>query len=60
MVDIEFVHKFDEPWSLDMLREVSELEGMALLRRGQRLSVQEVTAEEWKTICKLAKVSSKV
>lgn len=60
MVDIEFVDKLHEPWSLDMLREVSELEGMALLRRGQRLSVQEVTAEEWKTICKLAKVSSKV
>lgn len=60
MVDIEFVRKFDEPLSLDALRDVPELEGMALLKRGQRLSVQEVTAEEWKTICKLAKVSSKV
>ncbi len=38
----------------------AELENMALLRKGQRLSVQTVPAEEWKTICKLAGVSSKV
>ena len=60
MVDVEFVRKFDTPWSLDMLREVDALKDMALLRRGQRLSVQEVTADEWKTICKLAKVPVKV
>lgn len=60
MVDIEFVTKFAEPWSLEMLREVPGLEDMALLKRGQRLSVQEVTADEWTTICKLAKVSPKV
>ena len=60
MVDIEFVEKFDEPWSLEMLREVAELENMALLKRGQRLSVQTVTPDEWKEICKLARVSSKV
>lgn len=60
MVDIEFVRKFDEPWSLDMLREIPELADMALLKRGQRLSVQTVTPEEWKTVCKLAGVSSRV
>ena len=60
MVDIEFVKKFDEPWSLEMLREVAELENIALLKKGQRLSVQTVTADEWRTICKLAGASSKV
>jgi len=60
MVDIEFVDAFDEPWSLEMLREVPELEGMALLMRGQRLSVQSVTPDEWRTICKLAGVPPKI
>jgi predicted RNA-binding protein with PUA-like domain len=60
MVDIEFVEKLDEPWSLEMLREVAELENMALLKKGQRLSVQTVTPDEWRTICKLAGASSKV
>ena len=60
MVDIEFVEKFDEPWSLEMLREVAELVDMALLKKGQRLSVQTVTPAEWKTICKLAGVTSRL
>lgn len=60
MVDVEFVEKLETPWSLEMLREVPELEEMALLRRGQRLSVQSVTPAEWKKICKLAKVSTKI
>ena len=60
MVDVEFVEKLETPWSLDMLREVPELEDMALLKRGQRLSVQSVTPEEWKKICELAKVKAKL
>ena len=56
MVDIEFVTKLDEPLSLELLRQGPELEGMALLKRGQRLSVQRVTLDEWKTICKMAGV----
>lgn len=55
MVDVKFVEKFKAPLSLEMLREVPELEGMELLRRGSRLSVQPVTAAQWKTIVKLAK-----
>jgi len=60
MVEIEFVRKLDEPQSLEKLREVKELQGMALLKKGQRLSVQPVTEDEWKTICSLAGVSAKV
>ena len=60
MVEIEFVRKLAEPQSLEKLRGVKDLEGMALLKKGQRLSVQPVTEEEWKTICALAGVSAKV
>jgi predicted RNA-binding protein with PUA-like domain len=56
MVDVEFVRKLDEPQTLESLREVKALEGMALLKKGQRLSVQPVTPHEWKTICALAGV----
>jgi predicted RNA-binding protein with PUA-like domain len=54
MVDIEFVSKLEEPLSLDRLRQVPKLEGMALLKKGQRLSVQPVTDVEWNTVLKLA------
>ena len=54
MVDVKFVEKFAEPLSLERLREVPALEGMELLRRGSRLSVQPVTAAQWKVIVKLA------
>ncbi len=60
MVEIEFVRKLPEPQSLEKLRGVKELSGMALLKKGQRLSVQPVTEEEWKTICRLAGVPAEV
>lgn len=54
MVDIEFVAKLDEPVTLEELRKTSKLEGMSLLKKGQRLSVQQVTPHEWETILKMA------
>jgi predicted RNA-binding protein with PUA-like domain len=60
MVDVEFVCKFDELLPLPEMREMPELEGLALLRRGQRLSVQPVSAEHWKVICRRAGVSARV
>lgn len=60
MVEIEFVRKLDEPQSLDKLRSVKGLEGMALLKRGQRLSVQPVTEKEWQMVCELGGVSPEV
>ena len=57
LVDIEFERKFDEPVTLAELRQRPDLEGMALLRRGQRLSVQPVTAGEWRIVCQMAGVS---
>jgi len=43
MVDVEFVEKFPHFISLDALRSRPELEGMTVLRRGTRLSVQPVS-----------------
>ena len=56
MVDIEFVAKLKEPVTLETLRQVPELEGMSLLKRGQRLSVQRVTPKEWREVCRVAGV----
>lgn len=47
MVDVEFVSRFPSEIPLPLLRTLPEIEGMALLRRGQRLSVQPVTEAEW-------------
>jgi len=55
MVDVKFKQKFNEILTLKALKEVPGLEGMTLLQRGSRLSVQPVTAAEWKIIVNLAK-----
>ena len=52
MVDIEFLEKFPEIVSLDTLKETKELDEMVVTKRS-RLSVQPVTAAEWKVVKKL-------
>ena len=52
-VDLRFVRKFPRHLSLDELRGVPALAGMPLFHRS-RLSVQPVTAAQWKTIAALA------
>lgn len=47
MVDIKFQRKLKRTISLEELKDRPELEGMALVRRGNRLSVMPVSAEEW-------------
>ena len=54
MVDIRLIQKFANPLPLSMLRTVAALTGMELLRKGSRLSVQPVTAEQFATIMGLA------
>ena len=54
MVDIRAVKKFDNMLSLNDLRHIRALEGMELLKRGSRLSVQPVSAREWEAICAMA------
>lgn len=57
-VSIKGVRAVDPPLSLPGLREVPELAGMELLRKGSRLSVQPVSEAEWKTILKLAGIKA--
>jgi predicted RNA-binding protein with PUA-like domain len=56
MVDIECVSPLREALSLARLKQESSLAGMVLLQKGSRLSVQPVTAEEWRIVCKLGGV----
>lgn len=53
-VDIRGVEPLARPLALEELRGVPALAGMGLLRKGSRLSVQPVTAAEWKAIVKRA------
>ncbi|HUA08181.1 MAG TPA: EVE domain-containing protein [Candidatus Acidoferrales bacterium] len=54
-VDVEYVEPFAHPVTLARMRAEPRLVGMALLKRGQRLSVQPVMPHEWKIILELAK-----
>ena len=56
MVDIEAVSEL-EPITLPELRTNPSLEGMPLLRRGQRLSVQPVSERHFKTVCLMGGLS---
>lgn len=55
MVDIRAIERFPRPISLSELRTKPELEGMPLLQKGNRLSVQKVGAAEWNAVVALAK-----
>lgn len=50
MVDVKFVRACRSIISLKRLRTIPGLASMMALRRGSRLSVQPVTAEEWNII----------
>lgn len=55
MVDIAFVEKFPAVVSLQELRAHEQLDGMMLLQRGTRLSIQPVTAKHFKLIERLGR-----
>ena len=52
-VDVAPVRRLKHPVSLERMKAVPELQGMALLRKGNRLSVQPVTREEFALVVKL-------
>lgn len=54
-VDVGFVSAFPRLVTLDELRAIPALAYMPLLRKGQRLSVQPVSPQEWRLILKLVK-----
>ena len=47
LVDVEFVRKFSRALTLKELRAQPGLDGMILLRRGNRLSVMPVEKQHW-------------
>jgi predicted RNA-binding protein with PUA-like domain len=53
-VDVEYVEPLAHPVTLARMRADPRLFGMALLKRGQRLSVQPVMPHEWKIILELS------
>ena len=55
MVDVRAVERFDEPVTLAKLRGTAGLEGMVLLQRGSRLSVQPVRREEFEIVVALGR-----
>jgi predicted RNA-binding protein with PUA-like domain len=57
MVDVKLVEMFPREIPLDELRTVKSLAGMELLRRGSRLSVQPVTAAQFRVIETLVRAS---
>jgi predicted RNA-binding protein with PUA-like domain len=53
MVDVGFVRKLSRTITLVELKDKPELEGLALVRRGNRLSVMPVTENQWHFILEL-------
>lgn len=54
MVDVKLKSRFKEVITLKSLKDIASLEGMMLLKKGSRLSVQPVDAEHWAIITGIA------
>lgn len=54
-VEVQFKEKFPSVLSLAQLKEISGLQDMLVLKKGQRLSVQPVTEKEFELIYKFSK-----
>lgn len=50
VVDVKALEKFPEIVTLERMRGMKGLDGMVLLKKGSRLSVQPVSPSEWKAI----------
>lgn len=53
MVDVQAWQRFAAPVTLAQLRSTPKLAAMALLKTGNRLSIQPVTEDEWRIILSL-------
>ena len=54
VVDVQFVRRFKRVLPLPDLKQTPELQDMVLVQKGSRLSVQPVSAEEWRVILDMA------
>ncbi len=59
-VDVEFVEKFPEFVTLEQLKSDPQCEGMLVIKRGMRLSVQPVQAAEFSHVLRLAGSKTKL
>lgn len=50
LVDVGYVKKFKKPITLSAMKEMPELDGMQLLKKGNRLSVMPVEEKHWNFI----------
>jgi predicted RNA-binding protein with PUA-like domain len=57
MVDLKAKEAFRRPVTLAELKRDPRLDGMELLKRGSRLSVQAVSPEHWAVVCELGRRS---
>lgn len=55
MVDVRAIERFPTFVTLDVLRAEPQLADMLVLRRGNRLSITPVTADEWRRVCALGR-----
>lgn len=58
MVDVAFVEKFDDVVALATLKKDAKLEGMLVIKRGQRLSIQPVEPAHFRQVVKLGRKKS--
>jgi predicted RNA-binding protein with PUA-like domain len=52
VVDVKAVEPVPKPVTLEAIKKEAKLKDMALIKYS-RLSVQPVTPDEWKTVCKM-------
>lgn len=55
LVDVRFVRKLENPVTLQRMKREAALQGMQLLKRGNRLSVFPVDRAHWERIIQLSK-----
>ena len=55
MVDVKLKKKFADMVTLAQLKETPGLEGMMVCQKGSRLSIQPVTADEWRIVLRLSR-----
>lgn len=59
MVNVRLLQVFPKPVTRDELKACADLREMMVVRPGARLSIQPVTAAEWRTVHRLARVNEK-
>lgn len=59
MVDFKWAAAFKRLVTLEELKEAAELEGMLVVKRGQRLSIQPVDKSHFRAVCKRGGLTAK-